>query len=151
MKLFEVSTSKTFTFTLTVSNAFNSSAVSSVVVTMLNQVIPTVSIETPSKKFNTKGRIKLIGTVSVPSSITADTVWSCADIPSEDLSLAVIGAMAGTFAPESSGTSVLTLDLSGLVPGNSFRFALTATVRGMIHPPRSGNEQVIRVRTIVVS
>ena len=141
-----------YEFSVTVRNQFQATSTSRVVISIISGTFPSAVIITPRNKFNSKARVIIDSTVSVPFFQRATATWSSNDISQALLSSSCISALSNTFASNTTTLFQLALRPFSLNPGGTYSFQLslanseitiTSTVQIVMNSPPYGGSLLI--------
>ena len=117
-----------FEFVVTVSNAYGLTDMTSTLITVVKDAVPTVVIDPILTKVNSNSRIIVTGKVIVPENQTAVTVWSCDSMENETLlSYSLVPSLSRSFSTGTFGNIRLVLSPNKLLSGATYTFRLLAS------------------------
>jgi len=124
------SPSISLTFTVIVTNVFNISSSTSILVTYKSGDFSTVMIVPPPSKYSSSSMIVVDAKVKVPEGQYSTATWSTIDIPESSLISGSVVSLQRTFSGGLSYTFPLMLEAFALSPGTTYAFTLSAATLG---------------------
>jgi hypothetical protein len=118
------------TFTVIVTNVFNISSSTNILVTYKSGDFSTVMIVPPPSKYSSSSMIVVDAKVKVPEGQYSTATWSTIDIPESSLISGSVVSLQRTFSGGLSYTFPLMLEAFALSPGTTYAFTLSAATLG---------------------